>query len=268
MAEIAAVNLIAKFQFALDNHWGYIWGAAGETWTQAKQDALVKSFVSKYGANWKNSAEAKKADKYYGALNGSKWIGHRVADCSGMFYWAFKELGGSMYHGSNTMYNSYCTAKGKLTKKGRTDGQELKPGTAVFTGNDQKHGHVGLYIGNDTVIEASGTNAGVITTKISGGKWTYWGELKGVKYNGTSSTSSTSTSISNTTQPPETSSNKTAVVTGTRLALRQQPSTSATVITRVNTGETVEILDDTEWVKVRYKGKTGYMMVKYLKLNT
>lgn len=261
MAEIAAVDLIAKFQYALDNKWGYIWGSAGETWTQEKQNSLVNTFVSKYGANWKNNEQAKKADKYYGALNGSKWIGHRVADCSGLFYWAFKQLGGSMYHGSNTMYNSYCTAKGKLTKKGRTDGQELKPGTAVFTGNDSNHGHVGLYIGNDTVIEASGTNAGVITTKISGGKWTYWGELKGVKYNATSS-------ASNTTQPPVVSSGKTAVVTGTRLALRQQPSTSATVITRANTGETVEILDDTEWVKVRYKGKTGYMMVKYLKLNT
>lgn len=259
MAEIAAVNLIAKFQYALDNNWGYIWGAAGETWTQAKQDSLVKSFISKYGANWKTNAEAKKADKYYGALNGSKWIGHRVADCSGLFYWAFKELGGSMYHGSNTMYKSYCTNKGKLTKNGRTDGQELKPGTAVFTGNEQTHGHVGLYIGNDTVIEASGTNAGVITTKISGGKWTYWGELKGVAYSGTSS------AINVPTPAP---SGKTAIVTGTRLALRQQPSTSATVLTRANTGETVEVIDDTEWVKVRYKGKTGYMMAKYLKLNT
>lgn len=259
MAEVAAVNLIAKFQFALDNHWGYIWGTAGETWTQAKQDALVQVFVNKYGPKWKDNAEAKKADKYYGALNGSKWIGHRVSDCSGLFYWAFKELGGYMYHGSNTMYNKYCTSKGKLTKKGRTDGQELKPGTAVFTGNETKHGHVGLYIGNDIVIEASGTNAGVITTKISGGKWTYWGELKGVIYNATSSTVKTPAA-----ETPATNV-KTAIVTGTRLALRQSPTTAATIITRVNTGETVELLDDTEWVKVKYKGKVGYMMAKYLK---
>ena len=259
MAEIAAVDLIAKFQYALDDKWGYIWGTAGETWTQAKQDALVKAFVKKYGPDWKNNAEAKKADKYYGALNGSKWIGHKVSDCSGLFYWAFNKLGGYMYHGSNTMYDKYCTSKGKLTKKGRTDGQELKPGTAVFTGNETKHGHVGLYIGNDIVIEASGTNAGVITTKISGGKWTYWGELKGVVYSGTSSAVKTPVA-----ETPSTNT-KTATVTGTRLALRQSPTTSATVLTRVNTGETVEILDDTEWVKVKYKGKVGYMMSKYLK---
>ena len=90
-----------------------------------------------------------------------------------------------MYHGSNTMYKSYCTSKGQLNKKGRTDGKELKPGTAVFTGSEGSHGHVGLYVGNNIVIEASGTTAGVITTKISNGKWTYWGELKGVSYSST-----------------------------------------------------------------------------------
>jgi len=33
---------------------------------------------------------------------------------------------------------------------------------------------------------------------------------------------------------------------------------------RVATGERVQLLDDTEWVKVKYQGKTGYMMAKYL----
>lgn len=245
--------LIAKFQFALDNKWGYIYGAWHETWTQAKQNALVNSFKSKYGEDWQKNANAKKADKYYGAIYGAKWIGHIVTDCSGLFYWAFKELGGYMYHGSNTMYNKYCTDKGKLTKSGRTDGKQLKPGTAVFTGNESSHNHVGLFVGNDTVIEASGSNAGVITTKISSGKWTYWGELKGVDY--------TSVTIE---EPTPTINVKSALVTGTRLALREAPSTSANVIVRVNTGERVSVLDDTYWVKVKYQGKTGYMMAKYL----
>jgi len=33
---IAAVDLIAKFKYAVDNNWGYIWGTAGDKWTQAK----------------------------------------------------------------------------------------------------------------------------------------------------------------------------------------------------------------------------------------
>lgn len=179
---ITQAALIQKFRFALTEKWGYIWGTAGEVWTQSKQNALAQEFIKEFGTGWKDNDKAKKKDKYRGALNGSKWIGHTVADCSGLFSWAFKQLGGYMYHGSNTMWNSYCTNKGQLTKKGRTDGQTLKPATAVFTGNDSNKGHVGLYVGNDTVIEASGTNAGVITTTISGGKWTFWGELKGVDY--------------------------------------------------------------------------------------
>ena len=264
MADILAADLIAKFQYALDNKWGYIWGAAGSKWTQASQNSLVNSFKSKYGANWKSNANAKKADKYYGAVYGSKWIGHTVADCSGLFYWAFKQLGGYMYHGSNTMYDKYCTSKGQLTKGGRKDGKPLLPGTAVFTGNSSTHGHVGLYIGNDLVIEASGTTAGVITTKISNGKWTYWGELKGVKYssNTTPSTPSTPTNNEIKVDPNV----KTATVTGTRLALRSAPTTSASILMRVDTGERVELLEDTDWVKVKYQGKTGYMMKKYLKI--
>ena len=228
MADVKTADLIAKFQYALNNNWGYIYGTAGVSWTKAKQDSLVKSFVNSYGSNWKTSEAAKKNDKYYGALNGSKWIGHTVTDCSGLFYWAFKQLGGYMYHGSNTMYNKYCTSKGKLTKNGRTDGQFLKPGTAVFTGNESNHGHVGLYVGNDIVIEASGTNAGVITTKISGGKWTYWGEMKGVIYD------NSSTPVE---KPPV--SVKSAVVNDVRVALRSGPSTSYSVLIRVNKGERV-----------------------------
>ena len=245
--------LIGKFKFAYDNKWGYIYGAWCEVWTEAKQNNLVRSFINKYGSDWKNSSSAKKADKYYGALYGDKWIGHTVTDCSGLFYWAFKELGSYMYHGSNTMWNKYCTAKGTLTKNGRTDGQTLKPGTAVFTGNSSNKGHVGLYIGDNTVIEASGTTAGVITTTISGGKWKYWGELKDVDYNDTSSTTEV-----------EVEEAPTAIVNATRVALREGPSTNDKIILRVDKGQTVELVDEPGWTKVTYHGKTGYMMTEFL----
>lgn len=153
--------LIKEFRYALDNHYGYIWGASGAMWTEAKQKAATRETTVKYGA---------------------RWIGHYVVDCSGLFTWAFKRLGGSMYHGSNTMYRSYCTAKGKLSKGKRTDGMVLLPGTAVFTGTEDNHGHVGLYVGDGTVIEAKGTQYGVVTSKVTDKKWTFWGELKGVDY--------------------------------------------------------------------------------------
>ena len=153
---ITTQALIDKFRYALDNKWGYIWGASGGTWTEADQRKATRKQTIEYG---------------------SRWIGHRVADCSGLFTWAFKQLGGTMYHGSNTMYKSYCTNKGKINKN-----TVLKPGTAVFTGSETEHGHVGLYIGAGEVIEAKGTQYGVVKGKLSEKKWTYWGELKGVDY--------------------------------------------------------------------------------------
>lgn len=161
MATIYANQLIKLFNQALNEKWGYIWGAAGETWTQTKQDTATRDMTVKYG---------------------QKWVGKRVADCSGLFSWAFKSLGGYMYHGSNTMWKKYCVTKGELKNGTRNDGETLKPGSAVFMckKNSTDYYHVGLYIGNNKVIEAKGTRYGVVTSKLS--TWTHWAELKGVAY--------------------------------------------------------------------------------------
>ena len=176
---IAASDLVAKFKYALDNHWGYQWGTAGVLWTEAKQKQRVQYMVNKYGTSWQKNSEAKQDNYYYAAVYGSKWIGHYVADCSGLFAWAFSKLGGSIAHGSNSIYDRYCTEKGKLTNEIR---KTIKPGTAVFTGDSKSHGHIGLYVGNGKVIEASGTQAGVCVSNLTATKWTYWGSLRGVTY--------------------------------------------------------------------------------------
>ena len=227
---ISTSALIEKFQHALDHDWGYIWGQAGDVWTAAKQRAATRETTVKYG---------------------SKWIGHNVADCSGLFSWAFKQLGGYMYHGSDTMFRKYTVASGKLKNGKRTDGKELKPGTAVFVWKeaDQKYGHVGLYIGNGWVIEAASTQSGVIKSKVSASKWTHWGELKGVSY---------------ATEPIPAGY---AEVTGTRVALRKSPSLQASIIMRIDTGKRVKVETPppSEWEYVSYDGKKGYMMKEFLK---
>ena len=152
---IKASDLIELFELALDEGWGYIWGTRGQTWTQASQDRATRDMTVRYG---------------------QKWVGRRVADCSGMFVWAFRQLGGDIYHGSNTMWKKYTTRKGTLTQK-----LTIHPGTAVFTvGSDGVRGHVGLYVGNGVCIEAKGTQYGVVTSDLS--RWDEWGELVGVEY--------------------------------------------------------------------------------------
>jgi len=179
---ISTAALIEKFQYALDDHWGYIWGTAGDLWTEARQKQKVNYMVNKYGTSWQKNSEAKD-DTYYGAaMYGAKWIGHKVADCSGLFRWAMNEFKIYIAHGSNTIWKSYCTKQGNLSGGKRTDGKELKPGTAVFTDKNGNKSHIGLYIGGSKVIEASGTQAGVCMSNVSASKWKCWGELKNVSY--------------------------------------------------------------------------------------
>ena len=153
------------------------------------------------------------------------------------------------------MWNKYCTAQGKLSGGKRADGKTLKPGTAVFVlKGTSDRSHVGLYIGNGEVIEASSTESGVIKTKITNTKWKEWGELKGVDYDTKSSSNETPTSQVGS-----------AVVNAVRVALRSGPSTNNSILVRVDKGERVQVLGDS-WTKVTYQGKTGYMMTKFLNI--
>lgn len=152
---INSQDLINLFLRAYNEHWGYIWGASGQTWTAEKQKSATRDMTVRYG---------------------SKWIGRRVADCSGLFVWAFNQLGAKIYHGSNTIWNKYCSAQGELKNGTRTDGKPLLPGTAVFLVKNGNRHHIGLYIGNGEVIEAKGTAYGVVKSKIA--HWDEWGELR------------------------------------------------------------------------------------------
>lgn len=158
---LKAAELCTLFETALSEGWGYIWNGAGQTWTKAKQEAATRAQTVRYGA---------------------QWIGKRVADCSGLFVWAYREKGAYIYHGSNTIWKKHLSAKGKVKNGKKEDGTELLPGTAVFLhrkADDCRH-HIGLYIGVGVVIEAKGTKYGVVTSNIS--KWDEWGELSAVIY--------------------------------------------------------------------------------------
>ncbi len=154
---IPANELVRLFEQAWDEKWGYIWGMSGQTWTAARQSAATRDMTVKYG---------------------KKWIGKRVADCSGLFVWAYREKGESIYHGSNTIWNKHLRAKGEIT-----NGMGIRPGTAVFRCNSSGNRyHMGLYAGAGEVIEAHGTVKGVIRSTLSG--WDEWGELALVDYTG------------------------------------------------------------------------------------
>ena len=154
--KIKAAALVLLFLQALAEGWGYIWGKSGQVWTQANQDAATRAMTRKHGA---------------------KWIGKIVADCSGLFVWAYKKLGLKIYHGSNTIFNKYCSSTGPLAGE-----VKIRRGTAVFQNKNGKRGHIGLYVGGGMCVEEHGTQAGIIKSPLS--TWDEWGELKDVDYSG------------------------------------------------------------------------------------
>ena len=156
-APISAKELCTAFRQALSEGWGYIWGTRGQTWTQAQQAKATRAMTVKHGA---------------------KWIGRRVADCSGLFVWAYKLYNESIYHGSNTIFNKYTSETGPVAGE-----VKIRCGTAVFQNTDGKRGHIGLYIGGGMCIEAKGTPHGVVTSPLA--VWDEWGTLTDVDYTGT-----------------------------------------------------------------------------------
>lgn len=225
----------AKALYVYQNNWGYIFGTAGEMWTQAKQDALA----SKAGN-----------DNYTLSIQyGSKWIGHNVADCSGLVCWIAKQLGMSLPHGSNSQMRKCCAT---------VDLANVPIGALVFKlRNGTDYYHVGIYIGNNAVVEAQGTKTGVVTSRLS--SWHVAGLLPDVDYSGS-------------TPAPDPDSQpiagNTAIVdvpNDGSLNVRDQPSTSGKKQDVIREGDQVEILAAVGgWAKIRYE-KTGYVMSKYLK---
>lgn len=113
--------------------------------------------------------------------------------------------------------------------------------------------HTGIYLGDGRVVDARGTNSGVMLSQLEKYAWTHWAAPKGL----------------HAAQPKEEVNIVTigtAVIMNGNLALRAEPSTGARLIRYMMDKETIEVLHraNNEWFKVRHKGTEGYAMAKFL----
>ena len=232
---VTANEFIQKVKIPFNEEWGYIYGTWGTIWTAEKQRAATREQTKRYG---------------------SQWIGKMVTDCSGLIRWALKQLGEEIVHQATYQYTDWCKAKGRLINGARDDGNSILPGTAVFLqGKENKIHHVGVYIGDNTVIEAKGTAYGVVTSPLT--HWDHWGELKMIDYTNTID------------RKQQSASNTYATVNNPNnwLNVRSAPSSSAAVAFKVQKGTRVQVLDDltnADWWKIQQGGNIGYAMSKYL----
>lgn len=72
--------------------------------------------------------------------------------------------------GADTMYEN-------AAEKGTIDTIPEIPGLAVW-----HEGHIGIYIGNGEVIEAMGTQYGVVKTQLTNSRWTHWLKIPYITY--------------------------------------------------------------------------------------
>ena len=196
----------------------------------------------------------------------------RGIDCSGLFVKCFRDQGGSIYHGSNTIYRKYCSRKGQLTSV-----SQLKPGMAVFKWNPNTPDkfndglgdfqHIGMVTAvNPLRIVHASTGTMCVTADTKLGKWKYWGWLKDVAEDGQVPEQLVDDGKEGDEEPVK--KDTIAIVTapsGTTVNLRTKASVGSALIEKVPIGSRVTVLNDQgTWTKVKYGSRTGYMMTVYL----
>lgn len=215
----------------LPKKWGYIWGKAGVKWTKEMQDEMDKTTERKYES----------ARKY-----GRKWVGHYVADCSGLVKYLCKKLKISVPHGSNSMWRD------SLFEKGDIHGSQVPPGALVFKlRNGDDFYHVGIYVGNGMVVEAKGTQAGVVSSRLN--EWTHYGLIRGLGYSRGEMMKGLTPGIAIVDVPNDGTVN-----------IRKGPTTGSTNLGQLREGDACEVLAvEGDWAKVRYAAE-GYIMSRFL----
>ena len=222
-------DLVRAARNILDEGCGYIWGTSGEVWTASKQAQATREMTVKYGA---------------------KWIGKRVYDCAGLVKAILRDAGISFPGGTNSQWKGdYWAEKGTLTAGLLA---MLPPGALLYKyNNSEGYYHVGIYEGDGSVIEARGTQAGVIRSDAKG--WSHYGLLKMIDYGQKEAI------------PLEPGMAVVDVPNDGTVNVRNKPSTKGTKLTTLPEGTIVDVLAVSGgWAKVRYTSE-GYIMSQYLK---
>lgn len=152
------------------NKEGYVYGAFGQVCTL--------DYLDQQEARYPGDEEAGGPMR----IAGERWLGKRVYDCIGLIksYGWYNQEADAIEYGTNGMVDFSANTIWDYVEDG--DSGEIDdipeiPGIAVCM-----DGHIGVYIGNGEVIEAQGTETGVVKTQLENGSWTHWMKIPGIKY--------------------------------------------------------------------------------------
>ena len=160
------LDLVKWAEYAADKGWGYVYGTYGTVLSESMLTAKMEQYPDEVATKEQFIRDT--------------WLGKRTADCVGLIkgYGWFNTVSQDTEIGANGMQD--LSANGMYeaaTVKGEISTIPETPGLAVW-----KDGHIGIYIGNGNVVEAYGTERGVIRSVLADGGWTHWLEVPSINY--------------------------------------------------------------------------------------
>ena len=160
------LDLVKWAEYAADKGWGYVYGTYGTVLSESMLTAKTEQYPDEVATKEQFIRDT--------------WLGKRTADCVGLIkgYGWFNTASQDTEIGSNGMQD--LSANGMYdaaTVKGEISTIPETPGLAVW-----KDGHIGIYIGDGNVVEAYGTELGVIRSVLADGGWTHWLEVPSINY--------------------------------------------------------------------------------------
>lgn len=199
----------------------------------------------------------------------------RGIDCSGLWVKCFRDQGGKIYHGSNTIFREYCTETGKLTSE-----KQLQVGMAVFKRKDWTEAdksnkwygkepgnlsHIGMVTSVNPLVITHATSP-VCKQDFKIGNWAYWGRVKGVDYDGSDPGPSPDPEASPEPTPVVEKSMKVWAENGKPVNMRTKPNMKAPRVEYVPVGTIVTVTKDNGagWAHIKYGRKTGWMLDCFL----
>ena len=231
--------------------------------------------------------------EYKNGFNGQKSGSVYLCDCRGYLIWALNRLGtklkspGTNYMIRNQVRDAFFISKPSELKTGMSVFKYVRPGEPNYKLPDRyKKGnrdynakwgeidvyHVGTVVSTSplTIRHCSG---GGILTATELGNWTIAGWLKCVE---------TDTSVPTSSKPVKPieidavsgASPSVRVIlpegkTGSTVFIRSAESQKSPYVVRVPVGAEIELLKKgSTWHKVRYNGKSGYMMAEFVEVRT
>ena len=162
MARITASDMVSYVVNAKNAGWGYVYASQGQLYTPVLAE------------QWGRANRAGKGYDYF-VKRCARWFGHTVVDCSGLIIEAYRSrIPGYGDKTANTIFS-------KAVETGAIGTIPEIPGLCVW-----HQGHIGVYIGNGKVVEAAGTETGVILSHLKAPgsirRWTNWGMMADVDY--------------------------------------------------------------------------------------